>query len=91
MFPTFQHFSAAVDDRFDVRIGDAIVPLTLTEAASASDEHHQSFSLLFRGVSADALTQQTYRFFHPVLGEFDIFIVPVAHDGDRVVYQAVFN
>jgi hypothetical protein len=37
------------------------------------------------------LPQATYLLAHPALGEYPIFLVPVAVDGATVQYEAVFN
>ena len=49
------------------------------------------FSLLFRGPGAPLLPQNIYRLKHPVLGELDLFLVPVGQDEKGTSYQAVFN
>ena len=53
----------------------------------------ESFSLLFRGSANPPLKQGTYRFTHPNLGAFLLFLVPVGQplpDGSAH-YEAVFN
>jgi hypothetical protein len=50
------------------------------------------FALTFSGPSDRALRQQTHRLSHPVLGELEIFLVPIGPDADgRLMYEAVFN
>jgi hypothetical protein len=58
-------------------------------ATSLQQEH--SFSLLFRGPVAQPLNQGTYRFEHPGIGGFDVFISSQAPDRDARYYEAVFN
>ncbi len=69
------------------------MPFFLTEARAlaqaATPGASAPFSLLFRNVAS--LPQQIHTLVHPSLGEVDIFLVPVARDGDATVYQAVFN
>lgn len=43
------------------------------------------------GAPGEALPQRTYLLGHPVLGEHPIFLVPIASDGLRARYEAVFN
>ncbi|MEW6212881.1 MAG: hypothetical protein AB1631_31445 [Acidobacteriota bacterium] len=50
-----------------------------------------NFSLVFRGVHATALRQNTYRFEHTRLGKFDLFIVPAGSQGNMKFYRAVIN
>ena len=52
---------------------------------------YENFSLLFAGPANQFLAQGTYAFEHEQLGNFDLFIVPVAREQDSVQYQAVFN
>jgi len=51
----------------------------------------EAFSLLFHGPADPFLPQGTVRLRHARLGELDIFLVPVARDGDGYQYEAVFN
>ncbi len=77
------------------------VPLRLTTVvksqhpsrASAPDAMNEKFSLIFRGRSDQKLDQDTYSFYHPEMGKFLMFIVPVSspRDGTRRFYEAVFN
>lgn len=84
------------------RAGDgqpqATLELELIEAngvAGARSEEANAtrtpFSLLFLCRSAGPLADATYRVAHPQLGDFELFIVPVAQDGDGVRYEAIFN
>ncbi len=52
---------------------------------------YEHFSLIFAGAAEDRLPQRTYRFQHEKLGRFEVFIVPIAAEGERIRYQAVFN
>ncbi|HTZ19131.1 MAG TPA: hypothetical protein VMB78_11915 [Dissulfurispiraceae bacterium] len=49
------------------------------------------YTLLFRGPLEIQLPQRIYRMEHPRLGEFELFIVPVAREHDGMRYEAVFN
>ena len=65
-----------------------------------TDSKLETFSLLFKQGGRGAedgkgrLSQNTYRFFHPALGDFEMFIVPVLRPegkGQRQRYEAVFS
>jgi hypothetical protein len=51
---------------------------------------YESFSVYLLG-PADRLEQATYPMTHPVLGRFDLFIVPVAAEEGGILYEAAFN
>ncbi len=63
-------------------------------AARTQELRESSFSLIFRGPREMALSQNTYKLKHPVLGELQIFLVPVGQlskDSAGRDYEAVFN
>ena len=93
-------FSGVLRSRFQVRAGASEpVELELAEvtperrfgAGSAGAAEYESFSVLFEGPDTAPLGQGTYSFKHARLGNFDLFIVPVGHKGQKIQYQAVFN
>jgi hypothetical protein len=47
--------------------------------------------LIFTAPASHVLPQSIYRVEHAVLGELDVFLVPVGLRDSRVEYQAVFN
>jgi hypothetical protein len=49
------------------------------------------FSLLFRHEAAIVFPQKIYQMKHAAIGEFGIFLVPIARDRTGFIYQAVFN
>jgi len=51
----------------------------------------ETFSLLFWNPSAEKVRQGTYQLQHPAIGEFSLFIVPVARVPRGQYYEAVFN
>ena len=51
----------------------------------------EPFSVFFLSSSPWILQQQIYRLEHETLGQLDLFLVPVAREGQRVRYEAVFN
>jgi hypothetical protein len=95
---TFAQFTSQCHSKFAVPTGPGTaVELELVQAdlqrprRSASAARVECFSLVFVGPSAPLLPQGTYRFEHPVLGTFSIFIVPISQDRQRACYEAVFN
>ena len=82
---------------FDVTVdGSATIPTELVEATESAEsggpgpdgQQRSQFSLIFLG--DPGLPQGTYRMAHQELGAFDIFLVPLGPDGDRMQYQAAF-
>lgn len=68
------------------------LPLQLTELRSGrSSPRQEQFALLFRGPLETPLAQGMYPLRHEVLGELDIFLVPVGMDAQGYSYEAVFN
>lgn len=54
--------------------------------------HREPFRLTFRGGSPDAyLPQQIWKLRHDVLGELELFLVPIGPDSDAMCYEAIFN
>lgn len=51
----------------------------------------ETFSLIFQGPANRALRQNTYRLQHSKLGEFDLFLVPIARGANTWEYEAVMN
>jgi hypothetical protein len=74
-----------------------LIEASLTEAAprpmaNAPDAHYEKFTLIFSGPKLPLLAQQIYRFEHPQIGGFAMFIVPIlTRQPSEQRYQAVFN
>ena len=87
-------FSEHVNTKF--RILDKETP-TVIEAQLVeveerrSSEKIQQFTLLFKGPNEPLLPQKIYSIEHGSMGDFDLFIVPVAADETSVSYEAVFS
>jgi hypothetical protein len=86
-------FNGCLDTVF--RIGAASndqIELTLAQVSELrTSPGQENFSILFRGPGNRQLPQGTYTLSHDLLGEQDIFIVPVARDEQGISYEAVFN
>ncbi len=90
-------------DDFAVHVGSVFtlvgaegttMPLTLVEAElgrSPAFQDRVPFALLFRSEVQQVVPQGIYRFEHPVMGELEIFIAPVARTATGIDYEAVFN
>lgn len=51
----------------------------------------ECFSLTFRAGERDTVSQGTYKFVHPALGRFSLFVVPGTPSADGITYEAVIN
>ncbi len=68
------------------------VDLVLEEVSQIKEmPGQQSFSLFFLGPLAGMLPQHIYHLEHAVLGEMDLFLVPVGQRETGFEYEAVFN
>ena len=82
---------------FRERLGDSfeVVDLASAGVALRLDEVRalglHSFALLFRGPLPGWLPQRTYRLRQTVMGEFDLFLVPLGPDSQGFRYEAIFN
>jgi hypothetical protein len=79
--------------RMDLKLIEASpIKTSSRRQADAPDTHYEKFSLIFSGPTTPLLEQQIYRFEHPQIGWFAMFIVPiVTKAADQQHYQAVFN
>jgi hypothetical protein len=87
------HFTASLSGVFEIVLPDEkVVEVELIEVSELRENQRQErFSLLFRGPRETLLPQQLYNLRHESLGEFELFLVPVAEAPDGFVYEAVFN
>lgn len=91
-----EHFAARLNETFKVSIDQTDVPFVLVEARplphrTVAGMMRAPFSLLFRHEAAVLFPQRTYSMNHEGMGEFGIFLVPIARDRDGFIYQALFN
>lgn len=90
---TADDFSAAVDSIFEIVDDDSeSLELRLTDVVLLADRpgRRRSFSLWFRGPPSRTLDHITHRVMHPEMGEFELFLGPIASDSEGVSYEAVF-
>lgn len=89
-------FEPHVGERFTATPSfEGAEPLELTLSRCDESPHarpdHPAFSLLFHAPGTGHLPQQIFAIEHAELGEFELFLVPLGPDGDRMRYEAVIN
>lgn len=79
--------------RFHVHTGSAAtVELELIELSEGRvNSGHENFSLTFRSPLEAFLGQGMVPMAHDAIGDFELFIVPIAQTSDGFLYEAVFN
>ncbi|HEY2961586.1 MAG TPA: hypothetical protein VGJ37_04185 [Pyrinomonadaceae bacterium] len=92
---TEEEFSKHLHTRFRITSTEPI-ELELTQVKGyLSKEHEETgmerFSAFFLGLSDRYLPQATYSVEHEAMGDFELFLVPVAQDEKGFRYEAVFN
>jgi hypothetical protein len=94
---TVDTFAARLGERLAVATEAGTVDVELVEAVEldprrrGASDTRVPFSVVFLGPPDPVLPQGTYRFDHPELGGFEIFVVPIGRDEDGVRYEAVFT
>jgi hypothetical protein len=89
-------FAGRLNETFNVDMEHGRVAFVLVEARPLPHRPmpglaREPFSLLFRNEAAIVFPQRIYSMQNSLMGEFGIFLVPVARDRDGFLYQAVFN
>ena len=93
---TVDDFTPHAGSRWTLRaagIAEAI-PLDLVEIAAGGQalrRGRRAFSLIFRGPRGPSLPQGLYHLEHPVMGQLEIFLVPITPEPDGARYEAVFT
>jgi len=93
---TEKEFSQHVGTKFHVKLDQQKIDLHLAEVKGyLSQENEQGgmerFSAFFVGPRDPFLPQKIYDMEHERMGAFEIFLVPIAGDGQSFHYEAVFN
>ena len=87
-----EKFLSTVDSVFQMQDETQGVSLTLIRVQEGrSTDRIEQFSLIFRGPKQPVLKQGTRHLVHPILGELDIFLVPVGATSDGADYEAAFT
>jgi hypothetical protein len=90
--PSRDAFFACLDTPFHLDEPGLGVELLLAQVSELkATREAQTFSIIFHGPADCLMPQRIYRLAHPRLGEFDLFLVPIGAQGNRVMYEAVFN
>jgi hypothetical protein len=95
-FQTEAEYAKNVNTKFVVQVDPKPVELTLVAVAPRPSEANEQqgmerFSALFTGPLDPFLPQQLYRLTHADMGEFEVFLVPIAQDANGFRYEAVYN
>jgi hypothetical protein len=94
---TEEEFSKHVSTKFRVRLdAEKSVDLELTEVKGYMSKQHEQtgmerFSTYFNGPAEPFLPQLLYTFEHEQMGEFEMFLVPIAKNDAGFRYESVFN
>ncbi len=94
---TEEEFSKHLNTKFRVQPGDGPpIDLELVEVKgyltkAGEQTGMERFSAFFKGPTEPYLAQNTYSLQHDQMGEFPIFLVPIARDEQGVRYEAVYN
>jgi hypothetical protein len=99
--PSHQDFLSSLNSSFRLLVTqnshETLVLTSVTELrdspASTPTHPKEQFSIIFEAEGSHYHPQQIYTFDHPVIGQFDIFIVPIGPDNvsKNMCYQAIFN
>lgn len=87
------NFHVHVSDKLDEKFVLKSVSNLLQSAASTQAHPIEHFSIIFECESQTYLPQQIYTLTHPIIGSFELFIVPIGPDrvSKHMCYQAIFN
>lgn len=90
--PRLEDFSGSVGESWEVEAGASSIPLQLTQAQPLprSMREEGAFRLEWVGPGHTYLPQAIYRF-RRAGGELEMFIVPIAREGDSLRYEAIFS
>jgi hypothetical protein len=96
-FQTAAEFAKHVNTNFRVEFeSPGSIELKLIAVTPRKSEPNEQagmerFSAVFTGPADIFLPQGTYRVTHPEMGEFYVFLVPLAPDAGVFRYEAVYN
>ena len=88
-----EEFAKHLNSKFRIRIDESqTVESELTEVSELLlSPRQERFAVVFRTSNDFYLDQGMRSFEHDVMGEFELFLVPVGRDDDGTYYEAVFN
>lgn len=89
---THEQFEPLENSKFRVRTDSDPIELELTNVSELMlSTHQERFSLTFRGPKDKFLEQGTRLIQHDVIGEFELFLVPLSMNEEGYLYEASFN
>ena len=89
---THEQFEPHENSKFRVRTDSDPIELELTNVSDLMlSQHQERFSLTFSGPKDKFLEQGTRLIQHDVLGEFELFLVPLGMNEKGYLYEASFN
>jgi hypothetical protein len=93
---TEKEFSKHVGTEFYVKVGEGETRLKLAEVKGympepTEEKKMERFSVFFEGPGDSLLPQQNFQMRHEVMGEFEMFLVPIRGNEQGFRYEAVFN
>jgi len=95
MAASLQHevFAQHLNTIFRVYVDDSnAIDAKLIEVSEMNlSPRQERFVIVFRGPNETFLGQGMRRFEHPQMGEFVLFLVPIAQNDQGYSYEAVFN
>ena len=88
-----EDFSKNLNSTFTIRLSESeTIESELTEVSELLVSPRQErFSIVFRTANEFSLGQGMRALEHEVMGQFDLFLVPVGRDEGGAYYEAVFN
>jgi hypothetical protein len=89
-----EQFAACLNQDFEIVFPDGTLALKLSEArplGSRPESIRQPFALTFVAPRPLRLPQSIYKIRNATLGEMEIFLVQLAADQTRSMFEAVFN
>lgn len=92
--PSFEQFEARQGTDFAWLDGNGGSTFSLVEAQLLGDvgtPPRARFALVFAASDERATEQGTYRLRHPLIGTFDIFLVPIATGTTGLLFEAIFS
>jgi len=90
---TYKAFAESLNTKFQAQLdNEKYLELDLVEVSELTRTPRQEqFSLVFRGPREFFLGQGTREMEHELMGQFQIFIVPIREDAQGYYYEAIFN
>lgn len=88
---TFRMTTGAKGVAFDVTLVSVFDFQAQARTRKTKTHGGECFSLTFRAGARDTVSQGTYKFSHPALGRFSLFVVPGTTEDGTTTYEAVIN